>query len=132
MPRKKKKGVIASLRDGGKKKSAKRKVGGVRKLLGWLGTAVAGAALLGFLVLVGIRFLAPSMGTRTIEAEVVVERVLPDRSAAFVTLQGSEAQILLEPERRTGVERGTRLWVRYVWTPQARSALVEEWRVVEP
>jgi len=131
MARKKKKGVIASLRDG-KRKATKRKASGVRKLLGWLGTAVAGAALLGFLVLVGIRFLAPSMGTRTLETEVVVERVLPDGSAAFVTLQGGEAQILLEPERRSQVDRGTRLWVRYVWTPQSRSARIEEWRLAEP
>ena len=84
MAKKKRGGVLRTMRDGTKKKS--KKPGLVRRIAGWLGGALSIAALLVVLYLLGMQMYNPRVDSLPLEAEATVEALLEDGAVAQVTL----------------------------------------------
>ena len=129
MAKKKRGGVLRTMRDGSKKKP--KKVGPLRRVGGWLGGALSIAALLVVLYLLGMQMYNPRVDSLPVEAEVTVEALLDDGAAAQVTLEGRRVTIPLTGETNDPVTVGTRLHVTYTRAQSVGAITVQEWRVAD-
>ena len=130
MTKKKRGGVLRTMRDGTKKKT--KKPGLLRRIAGWVGGALSIGALLAVLYLLGMQMYNPRVDSLPIDAEVTVEALLEDGAVAQVTLEGRRVSIPLNGEEGDPVTVGTRLRVTYVKAQSLGAVTVQEWSVVTP
>jgi hypothetical protein len=98
-----------------------------RRVLGWIGGALAAGAIVAVVTLLGIRFLNPV--TVAGEAVVTVEEISP--GGAIVHIEGYRLSIPLSEGQRQQVRPGTRLQVTYVRLGRRGAVRVDSWRVAE-
>ena len=117
-------GVLASLRDGPKKK---KKVKPARKILNWIGGTIAAVAMVGAIAVLGVSFYNPSLTRSAIDVEATVQEIVDDGATAIVFLEGLRLSVPLEEADRDRVEVGETIWVRYTSISLPRSVRLEAW-----
>lgn len=110
-----------------------------KKVLQWAVGLVFTVVILGAVVLLGVRFLAPNLGAEVREATVEIEDlVVPTNSPngrplPIVTLDEKSTWLRDPPTSSEGeVAKGAWVHVDYEWIPATDSHRVLSWEVVEP
>ena len=136
--RKKSSGLLVKMRQAPSRRP-KHKPPLYRRVLQWtLGLAFT-VVILGAVVLLGVRFLAPNLGAEVREATVEIEDVVvPTNSTSgrplpIVTLDDKSTWLRDPPTSSDGeVAKGVWVHVDYEWIPATDSFRVLSWEVVDP
>ncbi len=110
-----------------------------KRVLQWILGLAFSVVILGAVVLLGIRFLAPNLGAEVREATVEIEDLVvpsnsPDgRALPIVTLDAKSTWLRDPPTSTAGeVAKGAWVHVDYEWIPATDSHRVLSWEIVDP
>jgi hypothetical protein len=110
-----------------------------KRVLQWmLGLAVM-VVILGAVVLLGVRFLAPNLGAEVREATVQIDEIMSGADSPsgqplpIVTLEAKPTWLRDAPTAADGeITEGAWVHVVYEWVPATTSCRVLSWEVVDP
>jgi len=118
-------------------KSHRREVSAPRRVVEWIGGIAIAALILGAVVLMGVRFLAPRAGAEIREAVSRIDDILPvedsplGKPVPVVLIDDMPTWLRADPTYPVEPEVG--MWVRvtYEWLPATGAIRVQRWEPTE-
>lgn len=130
------KGMLIRMRDAPNRAPRRERPLALR-IVQWILGSAAIVVILGGIVLLGIRFLFPSLGAEIRETTVRVEEIVPAEESPtrtdvpVVRLEGGRRLLGIAPEESGAVEEGAWVRVTYEWLPNTGTVRVQSWSRTE-